>query len=170
MYHLTRQELLNLRFQFGTSSLHGGHPYCLALSASLSAQESALHARPVIQAASADFDIREDSGCLPVAQSPAADWQSRQQLFFAYETSLACRSLVMFGADATVPHVLAARRHDAQKIFRFTIHAKKTLCEAATGDACHTHRISRAGDMLPKCKVSSQSLQSHRRSRQSVLT
>jgi DsbC/DsbD-like thiol-disulfide interchange protein len=52
----------------------------------LTAQESALHARPIIQATSADFDIREDSGCFPVTQSPAADWQSRQQLFFADET------------------------------------------------------------------------------------
>ncbi len=60
--------------------------YRQSLPAFLSAQQSALHARPVIQATSADLDIREDSGCLPVAQSPAANWQSREQLFFADET------------------------------------------------------------------------------------
>ena len=117
-----------------------------------------MHARPVIQATSADFDIRENPARFPVAQSPAADWQSCQQLFFAYETSLACRCLVMFGADATVPHVLTARRHDAQKIFRFTIHAKKTLCEAATGRLCHTRRISNTAvtqSVLSICPIAS---------------
>jgi hypothetical protein len=59
--------------------------FLCSLPAFLSAHQSALHACPIIQATSADLDIREDSGCLPVAQSPAADWQFRQQSFFVYE-------------------------------------------------------------------------------------
>jgi len=61
------------------------------LASPLSAKKRALHARPIIEATSADFDIREDSGCLPVAQSPAADWQPRQQSLFVNETRLTRR-------------------------------------------------------------------------------
>jgi hypothetical protein len=59
--------------------------------ASLSPQQSALHTCPVIQATSADLDIREDSVCLPVAQSAAADWQPCQQSLFVNETGLTSR-------------------------------------------------------------------------------
>jgi len=62
-----------------------------SLPASLSAQQSALHTCPVIQATPSDLDIREDSGCLPVAQSPAADWQFCQQLLFVHESPLVTR-------------------------------------------------------------------------------
>jgi len=65
------------------------HRFLCSLPASLSAQQSALHTCPVVQATSADLDIREDSGCLPVAQSPAADWQFGQQLPFVHESPLA---------------------------------------------------------------------------------
>jgi hypothetical protein len=74
--------------------------------------------------------------------------------------------LVLFVADASVPHASTGRRHYAQKIFPFIIHTMETLCEAATGRACHTHGISSAGDTLPKCKVSSQSVQSQPRNGQ----
>ena len=69
--------------------------FLCSLPAFLSAQQSVLHIRPVVQATSADLDIREDSGCFPVAQSPAADWQFRQQLLLVNEASLACRCLVL---------------------------------------------------------------------------
>jgi hypothetical protein len=68
------------------------------------------------------------------------------------------------GTVAIFSHARAGRRRDAQKIFPFTIHTPDTLCEAATGRACHTHGISSAGDTLPIWKVSSQSVKSHPRS------
>ena len=58
-------------------------PPAPSLAASLSSQQSALHTCPVVQASPSDLDKRQDSLCFPVAQSPAADWQFRQQLFFA---------------------------------------------------------------------------------------
>jgi hypothetical protein len=58
--------------------------------------------------------------------------------------------LVLFGADAIFPHIRTGNRHDAQKIFSFTVHTPKTLCEPATGQACQTHGISRAGDSIAK--------------------
>ena len=59
-----------------------------SLAASLSAQQSALHSGPIVQAPSADFDIRQDSLCFPVTQGPPADWQSRQQLLFVNGSGL----------------------------------------------------------------------------------
>jgi hypothetical protein len=54
------------------------------------------------------------------------------------------------GTVAIFSHARAGRLHDTQKIFPFTIHTPDTLCEAATGRACHTHGISRAGDSIAK--------------------
>jgi len=124
----------------------------LRLSASLPSQKRGLNRCPVVQATPADFDMRNDSLGLPVPQGPAADWQLRQQSFFVNETLLARRCLVLFGADATFPHVRTGRRRDARKIFPFTIHAMMTLREAATGRAYQTHGISKAVGTLPKCK------------------
>jgi len=52
-----------------------------------------------MRATPADLETWQDSISVPVAQSPAADWQFRQQLLFADEASLPCRCLVLFGAD-----------------------------------------------------------------------
>jgi hypothetical protein len=63
-----------------------------SLPASLSPQQSTLHACPIVQATSADLDIWQHSLCLPVAQSATADWQPCQQPFLVNETGLAKRS------------------------------------------------------------------------------
>jgi len=60
-----------------------------SLPTPLSAQKRALHTGPIVQATPADLDIRQDSSCLPSAQSPAADWQFRQQFLFVHEGPLA---------------------------------------------------------------------------------
>jgi hypothetical protein len=53
--------------------------------------------------------------------------------------------LVLFGPDASVPHIRVGRRHDARKIFRFTIHAPEILCEPRQARVYHIH-ISTARD------------------------
>ncbi len=62
------------------------------------------------------------------------------------------------GLIASVTHARTGRRHGAQKIFPFTIHTTETLCEAATGPVCHTHRISEADvtqSVLSICPIAS---------------
>jgi hypothetical protein len=56
-----------------------------SLHASLAAKQSGLHAHPVIQATSSDFDIGQDSVRLPILQSPAGNRQPCQQLLFVNE-------------------------------------------------------------------------------------
>jgi len=90
---------------------------------SLTAQERALHARPVIQATSADLDVGEQSFRFPIAQCATADWQLRQQLLFINETAFACRCLVLFDVIASVPHIRVGTR----KIFLLTAHTSDLL-------------------------------------------
>jgi hypothetical protein len=107
---------------------HDGPPRC---------RRRSLHARPVIQATSADLDKGQHSFSFPVAQSPAAHGQPDQQLLFINET--------WFAPHAVFQCVQTGWRRDSQKIFLFTIHATETLCEAESGRVCHTRGISRAG-------------------------
>ncbi len=58
------------------------------LSSALPAQERALHAGPVIKAASADLDVGKDSFRFPITQGPTADWQPRQQSLLVNESRL----------------------------------------------------------------------------------
>jgi len=137
---------------------------CSRPTAALTAQQRALHARPVIQTTPADFDKGQNPVRFPIGEGATAHGQPCQKLFFVNEASFVCRGLVLIGAVAIFSHARADRRRDAQKIFPFTIHATETLCEVETGWVCHTCRISIMGDTLPKSKVSSQSVQSHPRS------
>ena len=75
-----------------------------SLPTPLSAQQGALHTGPVVQATSADLDIWEDSGGLPSAQSPAADWQFRQQFLFVHEGPLATRIFRQVGHASILEH------------------------------------------------------------------
>ena len=58
---------------------------CSRLASTLSAQERALHARPIVKAAPADLDVGKDSLRFPITQGPTANWQLGQQLFFVNE-------------------------------------------------------------------------------------
>jgi hypothetical protein len=57
-----------------------------SLPTSLEAKKRGLHAGPLVQATSADLDVRQDSLCFPIAQIPAADWQPCQKSLFVNET------------------------------------------------------------------------------------
>ena len=58
------------------------------LTSPLPAQERALHACPVIQAASADLDVGKESFRFPITQGSTADWQPRQQSLLVNESRL----------------------------------------------------------------------------------
>lgn len=114
---------------------------CLRQTSPLPPQERALHARPVVKAPSADFDVGQKSLRFPVAQSATADWQPRQQLLLVNEASLAWR---------TVPgHVRAGRRQSGstREIVLFTVHksALRFIRERAYGNGCDARCITSTG-------------------------
>jgi hypothetical protein len=71
----------------------------------------------------------------------------------------------LFGADASVTHVRAGRRRDAQKIIPFTIHATETLHEPRQAQMYHIHFPTAGAVFTSAQKVSTSSVQSVREPR-----